>query len=297
MPFVKLDCGILNSTLWLEREMREVFITALLMAEPIELKEPIAQIAITSLELTGWSVPPGWYGFVAAAGVGILHRAKVPDDVGVTALERLGQPEQSSRSPEFDGRRLVRINGGFIVLNFMKYRDRDYTAALRSARYRQKQKIAQPPSHRDDTASRRNITQAEAEAEYRGRDPSSAATRARAATRVTPEGDARSGRPIFTGQRLVVHEFMFDDCTKLLQEHTNDFDLHGWFDELDSALVAKGLVIGKRDGGAWLQSQLVAEAQRRGIPLAMVQPIEKVAGKLSQRLMSARANIQREAKL
>ncbi len=175
MPFVKLDCGILNSTLWFEREAREVFITALLMAEPLELTEPMPQIAIGSLDFTGWSVPPGWYGFVPAAGIGILHQAQVKPDVGMPALTRLGEPEQTSRSKEFDGRRLVRVDGGFIVLNFMKYRDRDYTAAVRAARYRKRkfEKANQSKeSHRDVTASHRNITQAEAEAdieeEYRG---------------------------------------------------------------------------------------------------------------------------------
>ena len=49
MPFVKLDCGMLDSTLWFEREAREVFITALLMAEPIELTSDTPQIAVRAL--------------------------------------------------------------------------------------------------------------------------------------------------------------------------------------------------------------------------------------------------------
>ena len=140
MPFVKLDCGILNSTLWFEREAREVFITALLMAEPYELTEPAPQIEVNSLTLTGWSVPPGWYGFVPAAGVGIIHRAGVSEDVGRAALVTLGSPEVSSRSPEYDGRRLVRVDGGYIVLNYIKYRERDATTADRSRRWRERQK-------------------------------------------------------------------------------------------------------------------------------------------------------------
>jgi hypothetical protein len=163
MGFVKLDCGILNSTLWLEREMREVFLTSLLMAEPAELKEDTPQIAVNSLENTGWMVPAGWYGFVPAAGVGIIHRAQVPKDLGLVALTRLGEPEESSRTQDFDGRRLVRIDGGYIVLNYMKYRERDYTSADRSKRYRDR--LASRSSRRGVDASRRDITQAEAEAE------------------------------------------------------------------------------------------------------------------------------------
>jgi len=170
MPFVKLDCGILNSTLWFERDCREVFITALLMAEPRELTEPSAQIEVDSLEPTGWQVPPGWYGFVEAAGIGIIHRARVDETLGREALRRLGSPEVSSRSPEFDGRRLVRVDGGYIILNYMKYRERDYTTAARSKRYRERlashRDATQP--HRDAVIKRgvtRDITQAEAEAE------------------------------------------------------------------------------------------------------------------------------------
>src|ERR1700676_2820964 len=140
MPFVKLDCGILNSTLWIDRVAREIFITALLMAEPRELTEPSPQIAIGKIEYTGWSVPIGWYGFVPAASVGIIARAQVEQAVGMAALERLASPEPQSRSKAFDGRLLVRVDGGFIVLNFMEYRDRDYTAAIRAARYRDRKK-------------------------------------------------------------------------------------------------------------------------------------------------------------
>lgn len=160
MPFVKLDCGMLDSTLWFERDAREVFITALLMAEPFEVITPAAQIEVRSLDLTGWLVPPEWYGIVPAAGIGIIARAQVDRELGLRALEQLGSPEVGSRSKEFDGRRLVRINGGYIVLNYFKYRDRDYTTAERSRRYRERKA---EKSRRDVTESHRDITQAEAE--------------------------------------------------------------------------------------------------------------------------------------
>jgi hypothetical protein len=160
MPFVKLDCGMLNSTLWFEREAREVFITALLMAEPREYLVHLPQLKVDSLQETGWQVPPGWYGFVPAAGKGIIHRARVDPVAGMDALVLLGSPEETSRSQDFDGRRLVRIDGGYLVLNYMKYRERDYTSAERSRRYRER--VA---SRRSATPTHRDITQAEAEAE------------------------------------------------------------------------------------------------------------------------------------
>ena len=138
MGFVKLDCGMLDSTLWIDREARELFITALLMATPYELKEPAEQICVRTLDRTGFTVPPGWYGLVEAAGVGIVRRAGMESETGLAALERLGSPEADSRTPDYDGRRLVRIDGGYIALNYVKYREKDHTSAERSKRYREK---------------------------------------------------------------------------------------------------------------------------------------------------------------
>lgn len=161
MPFVKLDCGLLDSTLWVKRDERELFITSLLMAEPYEVVEPMRQIEVRTLNETDFEVPPGWYGFVPAAGVGIIRRAQLNEEIGLDALERLGYPDPESRSPEFEGRRMVRVNGGYLILNYQKYRERDYTTAERSRRYRER-KFA---SRRGTTASHRDITQAEGEVE------------------------------------------------------------------------------------------------------------------------------------
>lgn len=164
MAFVKLDCGMLDSTIWIDREARELFITALLMAEPFEATEEMEGIQIRTLEPSGFVVPVGWYGFVPASGIGITRRAGIEREAGLSALERLSDPESESRSPEFDGRRMVRVNGGFVILNFDKYRRKDHTAAERSRRYREKQQASRVTSITPRVTSRSN-TQAEAEAE------------------------------------------------------------------------------------------------------------------------------------
>lgn len=144
MAFVKLDTKVLDSTLWIHRDQREVFITALLMAEPFELTAPAPQLegANSSIVETGFVVPPGWYGFVPAAGPGIVRRAGLNTEdehrAGMEALKMLGQADPDSRSAEHEGRRLVRIDGGFLVLNYMKYRDKDHTAAQRQRRLRER---------------------------------------------------------------------------------------------------------------------------------------------------------------
>ena len=165
MPFVKLDTNILNSTLWFEKACRDIFLTALLMAEPVERDEPEQQLEIRTLSETGWTVPPGKYGFVPAASVGIIRRAIIDsEEKGLDALEKLGSPEEGSRTAEYDGRRLVRVNGGFIVLNYFKYRDRDYTSAARSKRYRENKKAKERHgvASKANGVTTRNVTHAEA---------------------------------------------------------------------------------------------------------------------------------------
>lgn len=132
---------MLNSSLWPEKTQRDIFITALLMAEPYELKAETPQIRVDRIEETGWKVPPGWYGFVQAASAGIIHQAMVERAPGMQALIQLGEPDMESKSKKYEGRRLVRVDGGFIALNYIEYRDRDYTGAERSKRWRERQKI------------------------------------------------------------------------------------------------------------------------------------------------------------
>ena len=146
MAFVKLDCGILNSTIWTDHEARLIFLTALLLAEPREFTSPVRQLDTRKIGETGWEAPAGWYGFVPAAGAGIISRTGgISTEDGYAALERLGAPEMESRSPEHDGRRLIRVDGGYLVLNYYKYRDRDYTAAERQQRYRLRSKAGAAP--------------------------------------------------------------------------------------------------------------------------------------------------------
>lgn len=81
--------------------------------------------------------------------------------------------------------------------------------------------------------------------------------------------NGRSKRPIFSGQKLTVFEWMLDECMKTLGSFTEQFDLHSWFFELDSQAMTANLVIPKRDGGVWLHEQLLAEIRRRGLPITV----------------------------
>jgi len=215
MPYVKLDTGILDSSLWVMKTERDIFITALLMAKPRELKAETEPLKVDSLDPDSWIIPRGWYGFVEAAGPGIANRAGVDRDKGIKALKVLCSPDPESRSPEFDGRRMARVSGGYIVLNFDKYREKDHTAADRARRYRDRKRrlkdlylhqgsespaaalarieakrererqLRAETSHRDVTYPSCNITQAEAEAEAEANNPSPTSKGSRARARKT----------------------------------------------------------------------------------------------------------------
>jgi Recombinase zinc beta ribbon domain/Recombinase len=89
MPFVKIDVGIVDSSLWPDEPGTRVFLTALCMATPYELTTPTPQLAVRTMNETGWIVPPDWYGLVRAAGAGIIRRALLDEETGFTIREVL----------------------------------------------------------------------------------------------------------------------------------------------------------------------------------------------------------------
>jgi hypothetical protein len=144
MPYVKLDTGLLDSSLWLAPDQTRLFLAALLMAQPQEFHQPLAVLPVGSTEPTGELLEPGWYGFVPAAGPALVARTMLPLAAGMAALTALCSPDPDSRTPTNQGRRLARIDGGFVVLNYMAYRDRDYSAAERMRRLRARRKAEAP---------------------------------------------------------------------------------------------------------------------------------------------------------
>lgn len=191
MGFVKLDCGIVRSTLWFDPPARDVFITALLLAAPREFVDPVEELAFDSLEPTGWVAPSGWYGFVDSSAPGLIHTAQVDAEKGNAALARLAAPEKVSKSKNFEGRRMIRVDGGYVILNYIKHRERDHTSPTRSKNWRDRRKAkeaAATATRRDVTPEHRNDTQADEDADAdeksRGGDPE----RAREPVRIDPAG-------------------------------------------------------------------------------------------------------------
>jgi len=115
MPYVKLDTDTLNSSLWVsDYRTRITFLTMLMLARPD--------------------------GMVAAKAPGIARAAVLPIEDVRKALEELESPDPDSRTEAEDGRRIKRVEGGFHIINYMKYREKDHSAAERMRRLRERRK-------------------------------------------------------------------------------------------------------------------------------------------------------------
>lgn len=112
--------SILTSTIWLEApHVKVVWLTMLLMCDR--------------------------NGLVEGAIPGIANAAVVTVDQCREAIEVLLAPDPDSRTPEFDGRRLEKVDGGWKILNHKKHREKMGLAATgnaaRVARHRAKKKL------------------------------------------------------------------------------------------------------------------------------------------------------------
>jgi hypothetical protein len=98
--FVKLYSSILTSSIWCEDDKtRILWITILLCTD----KD----------------------GFCQAAVPGLAAMARLTVEDTAAALAKLEGPDQYSRTQDHEGRRIEKVDGGWIVLTHGKYRDRD----------------------------------------------------------------------------------------------------------------------------------------------------------------------------
>jgi hypothetical protein len=124
MAYVKLSTSILDSSVWeQDPAVRVTWITLLAMADQD--------------------------GMVRSTSGGIARNAIIDLDTVKKALATFEAPDPDSRTPDHDGRRIAKVPGGWIVLNYERYRDennadeRAASARARQARYRARQKEKQ----------------------------------------------------------------------------------------------------------------------------------------------------------
>jgi uncharacterized phage protein (TIGR02220 family) len=114
MGFTKLDEGIVHSSIWSEAlATRVLWVTMLAMADS--------------------------QGFVSSSRSGLLRAANIPQSDFDAAIDILESPDVDSRSPEHDGRRIQKHDGGWVVLNYTRYREFTYSGS-KSAIKKRKQR-------------------------------------------------------------------------------------------------------------------------------------------------------------
>lgn len=128
--YTKLFSSLIGSTLWRQdnKELKLVWITMLAMCNK--------------------------RGEVMTSIPGLADFAKVTIEETLAALEVLEAPDQYSRTPDNDGRRIAKIPGGWKVLNFLKYRDTMDEESLRDYnRIKQREFRARKKTQLHDQAS------------------------------------------------------------------------------------------------------------------------------------------------
>jgi hypothetical protein len=141
--FVKTYGALLDSSVWGEpMATRIVWITMLAMADK--------------------------NGIVAASTDGIARRANVQLRAAEAAIAILEAPDPRSKSPEHEGRRVEKIDGGFRILNYLKYRElqteKQRQDAERQRRHRETKRDNRVTSRSGHKRSRPVAPKAKAEA-------------------------------------------------------------------------------------------------------------------------------------
>ncbi len=141
--YVKIFQDILDSSIWDEDlATRIVWLTMLIMADE--------------------------QGVVRASISGIRRRAGVTSHEIQSAISTLTGPDIDSKDQSYAGRRVERIDGGWVVLNYKKYREirtkKQLQDAERQRRHYAKEREASQTSHDITTTAYDSEAEAEAEA-------------------------------------------------------------------------------------------------------------------------------------
>jgi hypothetical protein len=99
--FTKLFSSLVTSTIW-------------------DQPPTICKLWITLLALSDKD------GYVAGSIPGLAHQARLTIDECKQGLDVLQSPDEYSRTPDHDGRRIQAVDGGWLILNRTRYRDQNW---------------------------------------------------------------------------------------------------------------------------------------------------------------------------
>jgi hypothetical protein len=134
--WTKLDHSILQSSIWdAPNHVRLVWITMLALSD----KD----------------------GYVGAAITGVAHESRVTIEEAKNAIEHLSSPDEYSRTKDEDGRRIQKVDRGWLILNYRKYRgetSEERKKRIDRERMRQKrQKATESDSRKRKRQSRESL--------------------------------------------------------------------------------------------------------------------------------------------
>jgi hypothetical protein len=124
MHFVKVFSDIIQSSIWAE-------------------DSDTCKVWVTLLALSNQD------GLVRATAPGISNAARVPIERTREIITLLESPDTDSRTPDNEGRRIERTDGGYLILNYLKYREMSDMAIVREqtrqrvAAYRKRNAVTQ----------------------------------------------------------------------------------------------------------------------------------------------------------
>jgi hypothetical protein len=167
LSYAKLYSSITESSLWSEpKDVRLLFVSMLARADAT--------------------------GFVEASVPGLARMANLTIEEAEIALETLEGPDRHSKNPEHDGRRILKVPGGWTLLNYEAYRNRRSDDERREymRNYMQEYRTRKPAVNNsangkhDVNHGKAPLAQAEAEAEV---------------DTMSPDGDAAGSKPSKAG--------------------------------------------------------------------------------------------------
>ena len=189
--YTKLFGSIITSTIWQEdSETKVVWITLLALVEDCT-------------------------GFVSATIPGLANIAGVPIDKTRSAMAKFQEPDPDSRSQEYEGKRIAKADGGWIILNYAEYRKvrdpekrkeymrkymQEYRAADNSVNdsvnnvNSGKPQLAQADAEASAEASAEAVPKAESAKKSRGRSSSCSSSRFGCSGNVGPDQDEAEGK-------------------------------------------------------------------------------------------------------
>jgi hypothetical protein len=259
--YVKLFSDIIQSSIWAEGpDTCKLWITMLALARP--------------------------NGLVRATAPGLSNEARIPLERTKEILSLLESPDPDSRTPDHEGRRIERVDGGYMVLNYTKYREFvDEDTRRERDRVRSKNYRARHAASRDANVTSRDGHAASLQAEGEAEGEAEVEREGTRTPEETPQNSGQAGKDSGSIPRepsqVVSAQGQFTESKELAQKLydavksaglTPVFSVASCSREIEKELLNKGVPVSEvrrvidwvfQGEGGWWQANL---CKRGGLP-------------------------------